>query len=120
MAEGSYVVILQGGALAREDAAYRPGRGRGVLSKAKELCGKALATIVVECCASAGSWLAEMPGYTVAQRLKNAVPGIRNLINMPGCPLNVVNLTAVFAQYATYGTFPECDRWGRPFFAYVP
>ena len=46
------------------------------------------------------------------------MPGISNLINMPGCPMNVVNLAAVFVQYLTYGTWPQTDSAGRPKFAY--
>jgi hydrogenase small subunit len=41
-----------------------------------------------------------------------------SVINMPGCPVNVVNLTAVIVQYLTYGRWPEVDGSGRPKFAY--
>ena len=37
---------------------------------------------------------------------------------MPGCPLNVANLTALLVYFLTYDKWPRTDFLGRPLFAY--
>jgi len=46
------------------------------------------------------------------------VPGLASLVNLPGCPANVVNLTATIVHFLTFGSWPETDGSGRPHFAY--
>ena len=40
------------------------------------------------------------------------------LINLPGCPVNVANLTATIVHYLTFKQFPATDSRHRPLFAY--
>ena len=40
------------------------------------------------------------------------------LINLPGCPLNVENLTATIVHYLTFKELPATDSRQRPLFAY--
>ena len=40
------------------------------------------------------------------------------VVNLPGCPLNVVNLTATVVHYLTFGSLPAMDALKRPLFAY--
>ena len=47
----------------------------------------------------------------------DAVTGI-TLVNLPGCPMNVENLTATIIHYLTFGSFPAVDSLRRPLFAY--
>jgi len=46
------------------------------------------------------------------------VPGIKNLVNLPACPANVENLTALLVYFLTYKRWPELDSKHRPLFAY--
>ena len=48
----------------------------------------------------------------------DAVPGVRNLINLPACPANAENLTALIVHYLTFKQWPALDRLRRPLFAY--
>ena len=40
------------------------------------------------------------------------------VLNLPGCPMNVDNLTATVVHYLTFNSLPELDELGRPTFAY--
>jgi hydrogenase small subunit len=46
------------------------------------------------------------------------VSGVPNLINMPGCPANGVNLVATIVHYLTFNSLPSLDDKRRPRFAY--
>ena len=39
------------------------------------------------------------------------------VINLPGCPMNVENLTATIVHFLTFGRLPATDSMGRPLFA---
>jgi hydrogenase small subunit len=93
-------------------------RGQTALSLAQEVCTNALATIAIGTCAWDGGLAAAIPNPTGAVGVRQAVPGLSTLINLPGCPANVVNLTATIVHYLTYGSWPELDGQGRPHFAY--
>ncbi len=40
------------------------------------------------------------------------------VLNLPGCPVNVVNLTATVVHFLTFGELPAMDDLHRPLFAY--
>jgi hydrogenase small subunit len=40
------------------------------------------------------------------------------VLNLPGCPFNVVNLTATVVHFLTFGALPEMDDLHRPLFAH--
>ena len=50
--------------------------------------------------------------------MADAVPGVRNLINLSACPANVENLTALLVYYLTFKRWPPLDHYRRPLFAY--
>lgn len=115
---GQYVAVVEGAIPTASNGFYCAVGGRSAKSIVNEVCGSALKTIAVGACAWDGGWPGAAPNPSAAVGVKDAVPGIRNLINMPGCPMNVVNLSAVFVQYLTQGTWPQIDSAGRPQFAY--
>ena len=45
------------------------------------------------------------------------MPGVK-VINLPGCPMNVQNLTATIVHFLTFKQWPATDAYGRPLFAY--
>ncbi len=49
--------------------------------------------------------------------MKDIVSGVP-IVNLPGCPLNVDNLTATVVHYLTFQELPALDDLGRPLFAY--
>jgi hydrogenase small subunit len=93
-------------------------RGRTALSIVQEVCNNALATLAVGTCAWDGGLAAALPNPTGAVGVKDAVPGLQPLISLPGCPANVVNITATIAHYLTFDEWPRTDGLGRPRFAY--
>ena len=88
------------------------------LSIAREVCGSALATIALGTCAWDGGLAAAAPNPTGATGVRDAVPGLSSLLSLPGCPANVVNLTATLVHFLTFGELPSRDEDGRPRFAY--
>jgi hydrogenase small subunit len=92
--------------------------GRTALSIAQRVCSNALATIAVGACAWDGGLPAASPNPTGAVGVRQAVPGLKNLINLPGCPMNVINLTAIIVHYLTFKQLPATNEQGLPFFAY--
>ena len=50
--------------------------------------------------------------------MQEAVPGLKNLINLGGCPHNPANTAAVLVHYLTFHDLPALDEYNRPLFAY--
>jgi hydrogenase small subunit len=117
-AAGQYVAVVEGAIPTGADGYYCTIGGRSALNIAREVCGSALATIAVGSCAWDGGWPGAVPNPTQALGVKDAVPGISNLIALPGCPMNVVNFTSTLVHYMTYNAWPALDQYGRPRFAY--
>ncbi len=115
---GGYIAVIEGSIPTGANAAYCTIGGRSAEVIAKEVCGGALATIAIGTCAAYGGLPAAAPNPTGALGVADAVPGVRNLINLPACPANVENLTALVIHYLTFGYFPALDRYRRPMFAY--
>ena len=115
--KGKYLAVVEGSIPTKDGGVYCTIGGRTALEIAREVCGNALATIAVGACAWDGGWPAASPNPPGAVGVKDAVSGIA-LINLPGCPMNVQNLTAVVVHFLTFGALPATDQEGRPLFAY--
>ena len=115
---GQYVAVIEGAIPTAANGAYCVVGGRSALSTVREVCGSAMATIAVGACAWDGGWSAAAPNPTGSLGVRGAVPGIKNRIVLPGCPMNVVNFTATLVHRLTYGAWPATDSTGRPLFAY--
>jgi hydrogenase small subunit len=115
---GQYVCVVEGSIPTGDGGVYCGIGGRTALSIAQEVCSQALATLAVGTCAWEGGLAAAVPNPTGAVGVKDAVPGLATLINLPGCPVNVANLTATFVHFLTFQQWPETDESGRPHFAY--
>lgn len=115
--KGQYIAIVEGAIPTKDDGVYCCIGGKTALSIAREVCGNALATIAVGSCASWGGIPSANPNPTGAVSVKKAVPGAK-VVNLPGCPMNVENLTATIVHFLTFGTLPALDSHGRPYFAH--
>jgi hydrogenase small subunit len=118
VAAGGYVAVVEGAIPTANGGVYCTINGRTALDRVTEVCSKALATITVGSCAFDGGWPGARPNTTGAVGVIQAVPGAPNVVSLPGCPMNVVNFTAVIAQYLTNKTWPTLDSLHRPLFAY--
>jgi len=116
--KGAYIAVVEGSIPTGANGAFCTIGGRAALDIAREVCGGAAATIAIGTCAAFGGLPAASPNPTGALGVADAVPGIRNLINLPACPANVENLTALVVYYLTYKSVPPLDAYRRPLFAY--
>ncbi len=115
---GQYIAIVEGSIPMANGGVYCTIQGRTALSILQEVAGSALAVIAAGSCAFDGGLAAAVPNPTGAVGVGGAMPGLRNLINLPGCPANAVNIAAVLVHFLTYGTLPATDGMHRPTFAY--
>ncbi len=115
--KGKYITVVEGAIPTKDGGVYCCIGGRSAVDIVKEVCGNAMATIAVGACAWDGGWPAASPNPTGAKGVKDVVSGI-TLINLPGCPMNVQNLTGVVVHLLTFGALPATDELGRPLFAY--
>ncbi len=115
--KGGYIAVVEGSIPLKDNGVYCCIGGRSAKEIVKEVCGNSLATIAVGTCATYGGIPAANPNPTGAVGVKDAVPGLKP-INLPGCPVNVENISATIVHYLTFGTLPSTDKFGRPYFSY--
>jgi hydrogenase small subunit len=114
---GGYIAVVEGSVPMADGGIYCTIGGRAFSETVKEVCSGALATIAVGSCAFDGGLPAAKGGPTGAVGASQAVPGA-TVINLPGCPMNVQNMTATIVHFLTFGEWPATDSSGRPLFAY--
>jgi hydrogenase small subunit len=114
--KGKYLVVVEGSIPMADGGVYCTIGGRTALDIVKEVTAGAAATIAVGACAWDGGLVKNGP--TGAVGVQEAVPGIKNLINLGGCPHNPANTAAVLTHYLTFGALPAVDQFNRPLFAY--
>lgn len=115
--EGKYLVVVEGSIPAAEGGIYCTIGGRTALDHIREVSRNAAGIIAVGTCATYGGLPAASPNPTGAGGVQQVVSGVP-VINLPGCPMNVQNLTALVVHYLTFGTWPATDQLSRPLFAY--
>jgi hydrogenase small subunit len=115
---GKYIALVEGSIPSGADGAYCTIGGKSALQIARDVCGGAAATIAVGTCAAFGGIPAARPNPTGALSVADAVPGVKNLINMSACPANAENITALIVYYLTLKRWPPLDQYRRPLFAY--
>jgi hydrogenase small subunit len=115
---GKYIVLIEGSIPTGADGAYCTIGGKSALQIARDVCAGAAATIAVGTCAAFGGIPAAGPNPTGALSVADAVPGVKNLINMSACPANAENITALIVYYLTLKRWPPLDQYRRPLFAY--
>jgi hydrogenase small subunit len=115
--KGKYIAIVEGAVPMGDGGIYCTIAGKTALDIAKEVCGSAAMTLAVGSCASWGGIASASPNPTGAVGVGKAVSGI-TYVNLPGCPMNVENVTATIVHYLTFGSLPALDAEHRPLFAY--
>jgi hydrogenase small subunit len=116
--KGQYLVVVEGSIPTFQNGAYCTIGGRTALELAREVCGGAAATIAMGTCAAYGGLPAASPNPTGALGVRDAVPGLKHLVNLPACPANAENITALLVHYLTFKAWPPLDQYLRPLFAY--
>ncbi|HEX2755374.1 MAG TPA: hydrogenase small subunit [Candidatus Limnocylindrales bacterium] len=112
-----YIAVVEGSVPVADGGVYCTIGGKAFSATVREVCDGALATIAVGSCAFDGGLPAAAGGTTGAIGAGQAVPGAK-IINLPGCPMNVQNLTATIVHFLTFKQWPATDVLDRPLFAY--
>ncbi len=115
---GSYVCVVEGSIPTGNNGAYCVVGGESAQSLVQRVTANAKFTIAVGSCAFDGGIAAAKPNPTGAVGVGEAVPALTNLVNMPGCPVNGLNLVAAIVYYLTNNALPPLDADNRPLFAY--
>ena len=117
IAAGGYLLVVEGSIPEAEDGIYCCIGGRSALDLLKEAAANAVAVVAVGTCASFGGLPKASPNPTKAVGVMDLVKD-KPVLNLPGCPYNVVNLTATVVHFLTFGALPAMDELHRPLFAY--
>jgi len=114
---GGHLVVVEGAIPKAENGLYCCIGGRTAQDLLAEATEKAVAVIAVGNCAAFGGIPKARPNPTEAVGVMDLVTHIP-VLNLPGCPVNVVNLTASVVHFLTFGELPATDKLNRPLFAY--
>jgi hydrogenase small subunit len=117
VAAGGYLTIVEGAIPLKDDGIYCCVAGRTALQNMQEVAANTAAIITVGACSFYGGWPATTPNPTEAVGVKDVISDVP-VLNLPGCPMNVDNLTATVVHYLTFNGLPDMDELGRPLFAY--
>lgn len=116
---GQYLVIIEGSIPIGANGAYCTIGGRSALSIAQSVCANARAIMTVGSCSANGGLPCANPNPSTAKSVLEAMPEYGSkLINIPGCPANVVNMVSSIVYLVSFGTWPTLDALKRPTFAY--
>lgn len=117
VAAGGHIVVVEGSIPLKDDGIYCCVAGRTALDTLQRATEKAAAVIAVGSCAAFGGLPKVSPNPTGAVGVMEIVKHIP-VINLSGCPMNVVNFTATVVHYLTFGALPALDKFNRPMFAH--
>ncbi|MGD0797108.1 MAG: hydrogenase small subunit [Acidobacteriaceae bacterium] len=116
--KGEYIAVVEGAIPMADGGVHCTIGGKTAYDIATRVCSNAAVNIAVGACAWDGGLVAAGPNPTGAMGLHQAVPGLKNLVNLGGCPHNPANTAAVLVHYLTFNELPALDQYNRPLFAY--
>ncbi len=121
VAEGGYILVIEGAIPLAEDGRYCTIGGRTFKDIVGECAANAAAIICVGSCATFGGIPRSGPTDAVGYLYRGTqlhhhydYLGEKPVINLPTCPLHVERLVAVIVHYLTFGTVPDLDQFHRP------
>jgi hydrogenase small subunit len=114
---GGYLLVVEGSIPTADGGIYCTIGGRTAVAILEEAAEGALAVVAVGNCAAFGGIPKAAPNPTGAVGVMDLVKD-KPVLNLPGCPLNVVNLTATVVHFLTFNELPEMDDLHRPLFAH--
>ena len=115
--QGGHILVVEGSVPLGAGGVYCTIGGRTAEQILKASAQNAAAVINVGTCSAYGGLPAAAPNPTGAVGVEDVIEGVP-VLNLPGCPMNVDNLTAAVAHYLTFKELPARDDLGRPLFAY--
>jgi len=117
--KGEYILIVEGAIpLAMEGKFLRIGpRGETGIELLKKCTKDAALILSVGACAFDGGVVAAAPNPTGAVGVSEAL-GRDDIINLPGCPVNPINIVGTLLYYLMFEELPKLDSFNRPLWAY--
>ena len=117
--KGAYVLIVEGAIpMAMEGKYLRIGPKGETGLELLQKCAKDAALILsVGSCALDGGVVAAAPNPTGAVGVSEAL-GRDDIINLPGCPVNPINIVGTLLSYLMFEELPALDQFNRPLWAY--
>lgn len=118
---GGYVLMVEGAIpMAMEGKYLRIGpNGETGLELLRRVAKGALAVFSIGSCAYDGGVVAAAPNPTGAVGVAEALER-DDIVNLPGCPVNPINVVGTLLHYVMLGELPELDAKNRPLWAYGP
>lgn len=114
---GGYILVVEGSISLGDNGVYCCVGGRSSEDLIREAASNAVAVVAVGNCAAFGGIPKAKPNPTQAVGVMDLITD-KPVLNLPGCPMNPVNLTATVVHYLTFGALPEMDKLHRPLFAF--
>jgi quinone-reactive Ni/Fe-hydrogenase small subunit len=117
--KGSYILLVEGAIPLGLDGKFlRIGtKGETGLELLRRTAEHAAAVFSVGSCAFDGGVVAAEPNPTGAVGVAEAL-GRDDVINLPGCPVNPINIVGTLLHYIMFEEFPKLDEKRRPEWAY--
>lgn len=116
---GKYILIVEGAVPLGLDGKFlRIGlKGETGHALLQRVAKDAAAVIAVGSCAYDGGVVAAAPNPTGAVGVSEAL-GRTDIINLPGCPVNPINIVGTLLHFMMFDEFPKLDAKNRPEWAY--
>ncbi len=116
---GKYVLIVEGAVPLGLDGKFLRIGAKGETGHAllQRVAQNAAAVIAVGSCAYDGGVVAAAPNPTGAVGVAEAL-GSTDIINLPGCPVNPINIVGTLLHFMMFEEFPKLDEKNRPDWAY--
>ncbi len=109
---GQYLVLVDG-SIPMGNPGYSTIAGISNYDMLMETVEGAAAVVAIGSCAAFGGIPGANPNPTGAVSVSDLVKD-KPIVNVPGCPPIPMVITAVLAQFLTFGQLPELDIHGRP------
>jgi len=116
---GKYILMVEGAIPLGMDGKFlRIGpKGETGYDLLKRVSKNAAAVLSIGSCAFDGGVVAAEPNPTGAVGVSEAL-GRDDVINLPGCPVNPINIVGTLLHYVMFDELPKLDEKNRPEWAY--
>lgn len=116
---GKYVLMVEGAVPLGMDGKFLRIGPKGETGHAllKRVAKNAAAVLSIGSCAFDGGVVAAAPNPTGAVGVSQAL-GRDDIINLPGCPVNPINIVGTLLHYIMFDELPKLDEQNRPEWAY--
>lgn len=115
--EGNYVLIVEGAIPLGDNGNFLKINGKTGTAVLKEAAENAAMILAVGSCALDGGVVVAYPNPTNAAGVRDVLSDKR-VINLPGCPVNPINIVGTLLHYLMLEELPELDKLNRPTWAY--